>query len=45
VNGPPVLLCADELAEQERSWAAIGFSMGAFFACHLAGRALRARMS
>ncbi len=30
--------CADELAAQEHAWAAMGFSMGGFLACHLAGR-------
>lgn len=30
--------CADELAAQEYPWAAMGFSMGAFLACSLAGR-------
>jgi carboxymethylenebutenolidase len=30
--------CADELAGQGRPWAAMGFSLGAFLACHLAGR-------
>jgi carboxymethylenebutenolidase len=29
---------ADELAAEGREWAAMGFSMGAFFACQLAGR-------
>lgn len=31
--------CADELAAQEHAWAAMGFSMGGSYACHLAGRA------
>jgi carboxymethylenebutenolidase len=30
--------CADELAGQGRPWAAMGFSLGGFLACHLAGR-------
>jgi len=30
--------CADELAAQEHPWAAMGFSMGGFLACSLAGR-------
>lgn len=30
--------CADELAAQEHAWAAVGFSMGGFLACPLAGR-------
>ena len=30
--------CADELAAQGRPWAAVGFSMGAMYACHVAGR-------
>ncbi len=30
--------CADELAADAQPWAAMGFSMGAFLACHLAGR-------
>jgi carboxymethylenebutenolidase len=30
--------CADQLAQEGRRWAAMGFSMGAFLACHLAGR-------
>lgn len=30
--------CADQLSAEGREWAAMGFSMGAFLACHLAGR-------
>lgn len=30
--------CADELAAEGTPWAAMGFSMGAFLACGLAGR-------
>lgn len=30
--------CADELAAQAHPWAVVGFSMGGFYACHLAGR-------
>lgn len=30
--------CADALAAQSQPWAAMGFSMGAFFACTLAAR-------
>lgn len=30
--------CADELTAQGRPWAAVGFSMGAMYACHLASR-------
>jgi len=30
--------CADALAAEERPWAAMGFSLGAFLACPLAGR-------
>lgn len=30
--------CADELAALGRPWAAVGFSMGAMYACHLASR-------
>jgi carboxymethylenebutenolidase len=29
--------CADELAAQEHPWAAMGFSLGGFLACSLAG--------
>jgi carboxymethylenebutenolidase len=34
--------CADELTDDHRPWAAMGFSVGAFYACHLAGRAAAA---
>jgi carboxymethylenebutenolidase len=30
--------CADALAAQGRPWAAVGFSLGALYACQLAGR-------
>jgi len=30
--------CADELAGLDRRWAAVGFSLGAMYACHLASR-------
>jgi carboxymethylenebutenolidase len=30
--------CADELAAEAAPWSAVGFSMGAFLACRLAGR-------
>ena len=30
--------CADDLAADDAPWAAMGFSMGAFLACSLAGR-------
>jgi carboxymethylenebutenolidase len=30
--------CAEELAAQEHPWAAVGFSLGGFLACPLAGR-------
>lgn len=33
-----VLACAEDLAAEGQPWAAMGFSMGAAFACDLAGR-------